>query len=479
MIPHRTRLNFRYFHSWPMDERNANGGSSLPAALSRLCRTHCQMPAFSLAFGSLGDFVTAIQLAIKLSDLLIRRRGARSSIWTETQFELDTLNRELELLKSRPMPDPLVSVGIQQELTRCDSDVQALVIFLKKTLDQGLWQKALWIVSEEKTLTTLKAKITGRRHSLTFLLGLMNSGALQAARARVDEVHREVGDANTGIVAVVHGVDEIGSQVRRGNATIDTIAHGVDGIVHGVGGITQGVNEIGSQVRHGNATIDTIAQGVDGIAHSVDGIEGHVNHASTQIRAQFETYQAQIVEVVTHLPRGVANDIFFVLSPTGVPIPISIVYCNTFKKLHRILEATLRDQRAAGARFVEQGSYAIVSSSGNIVSPARFNATIRGSVCLAISIAQPLVIDTQTQKCSYCRANCQIAMDGWYECENSNCRSKYLIFTPPEQITHDGLSIKFMQGQVFEDPADETKNFRRVHFTPLVSPLIRAYWQTM
>ncbi|KAJ7129129.1 hypothetical protein C8R46DRAFT_1363251 [Mycena filopes] len=320
------------------------------------------MPAFALAFGSFGDFVTAIQLAIKLSDLLIRRRGARSSIWIETQSELNTLNKELELLKSCPIPDPLVSVGIQQELTRCDSDVQALVKFLKDALDQGLWQKVLWTVSEERTLAALKAKIAGRRQSLTFLVGLMNSGALQAARARLDEVHRAVGDANTGIVAVAHGVDEIGSQVRRGNATIDTIAHGVDGIVHSV----------------------------DGIAHSVDGMEAHVNHANAQIQAQFATYQAQIVEVVTHLPRGVANDIFFVLSPTGVPIPISIVYCSTYEKLDGILKATLRDQKAAGARYVEQGSYAIVSSSGDIVSPAEFNATIRGSVCLEMSIAQSL-----------------------------------------------------------------------------------------
>ncbi|KAJ7755881.1 hypothetical protein B0H16DRAFT_707274 [Mycena metata] len=73
-------------------------------------------------------------------------------------------------------------------------------------------------------------------------------------------------------------------------------------------------------------TQDTVVNGVSSLAQ------------------QLATYQQQIVAVVRQVSRSVAEDLFVVISPTGVSIPVPLAYCGTFLALVPILDAYFKSQ---------------------------------------------------------------------------------------------------------------------------------------
>jgi hypothetical protein len=44
---------------------------------------------------------------------------------------------------------------------------------------------------------------------------------------------------------------------------------------------------------------------------------------------QLAAYQEQVT--ADHVPRGVAEAVFVVISPTGISIPISVIYCSSYQ----------------------------------------------------------------------------------------------------------------------------------------------------
>jgi hypothetical protein len=58
-----------------------------------------------------------------------------------------------------------------------------------------------------------------------------------------------------------------------------------------------------------------------------DCVENGVGALSEQLAI----YQRQIMSAIGHIPHGVSVDMFFVISPTGIPIPISFTFCTSYR----------------------------------------------------------------------------------------------------------------------------------------------------
>ncbi|KAJ7755875.1 hypothetical protein B0H16DRAFT_1886161 [Mycena metata] len=65
-------------------------------------------------------------------------------------------------------------------------------------------------------------------------------------------------------------------------------------------------------------------------------IEGNTETQHTVVNGvnslaqQLAMYQQQIIAVVRQVSRGVVEDLFVVISPTGVSIPVPLAYCSTY-----------------------------------------------------------------------------------------------------------------------------------------------------
>ncbi|KAJ7739882.1 hypothetical protein B0H16DRAFT_1729259 [Mycena metata] len=79
---------------------------------------------------------------------------------------------------------------------------------------------------------------------------------------------------------------------------------------------------------------------VNVITHTRDTVESGVNSLAQQLA----TYQQQIVAVVRQVSRGVTEDLFVIISPAGVSIPVPLAYCGTFRDLRRILNAYFKPE---------------------------------------------------------------------------------------------------------------------------------------
>ncbi|KAJ7167569.1 hypothetical protein C8R46DRAFT_1218505 [Mycena filopes] len=329
--------------------------------------THPQhMPVFTLAYGSLGDIVSTTQLVIKIIQLL-RHSGSPSRAWTETENELKALGSELAHLTLQPTPEPFLSERIHQEVSRCHLVMARF--FSKMSRSQGLVGKIM---------------IIERRTALSVLVGLMNSGALEAVRDRVSEV-----------------------------------AEAVSGQIEAVGGQ---VASVSAEVGAGNALIQRV----------------HENVAQ-----QFELYQKQILAVITHVPHGLAEETFVVLSPIGVPIPISVVYCTSFEVLDLLLKTYLCGKREAGSRYVDRGDYSLISANGEVSPPSQVIETIKGSVCFEMSIIKGVADTSLLQKCPQCGHACEglepndAGWISWYLIFLGNSKpSLRTIPSPRTSITH-------------------------------------------
>ncbi|KAJ7044729.1 hypothetical protein C8F04DRAFT_595450 [Mycena alexandri] len=310
------------------------------------------MPVFTLAYGSLGDIVSTAQLVIKIVELL-RRSGPPSGAWIETETELKALGSELTHLTLHQAPGPFISQRIQQEVSRCHLVMTRF--FAKISASQGLVRKIMWAVTEEKELAAFRTQVIERRTALSVLVGLLNSGALKAVRDRVNEVAEAVGSQ---LQTVGGQVEAVGGQVATANA----------------------------EIGHGNALI---------------------RHVHENLAQQFETYQKQILAVITHVPHGLAEETFIVISPIGVPIPISLVYCTSFEVLDLLLKTYLCGKREAGSRYVDRGDYSLISSNGEVSAPSQLIGTIKGSMCLEMSIVKRVSDASLREKCPQCGHTCQ------------------------------------------------------------------------
>ncbi|KAF8150526.1 hypothetical protein K438DRAFT_1988481 [Mycena galopus ATCC 62051] len=279
------------------------------------------MPVFSLAYGSFGDIFTTAQLVVQIITTL--RRGGRSSRgWRETENELKGLGNDLAQLTLHPPSDPVMAARVQQEVAR--SHLVMAGFFAKINSSTGLLQKLIWAVSEERELAAFRAQVIERRTALGVLLGLINSGALVAVQARVEEVCALVQDR----------VDDISSQVGNGNATIVQDMH--------------------------------------------DHISG--------IARQLALYQAQVTAVISQVPHRVLDETFVVVSPTGMRIPISVAFCTSYEILDGVLKTYMRGRREVGSRYVERGDYTIAWKQDKVIAPAQFMRTVQAGMHLEMVI---------------------------------------------------------------------------------------------
>ncbi|KAJ7490703.1 hypothetical protein FB451DRAFT_1220830 [Mycena latifolia] len=168
----------------------------------------------------------------------------------------------------------------------------------------------------------------------------------------------------------------------------------------------------------------------------IDQVGGHVSDAHNMLRdvqdyvngltQQIAVYHEQVV--ADHVPHGVAEATFVVISPTGIPIPISVIFCSSYQDLDRIVKAYLHGRKEAGCCYVERGDYSIVSPKGDILRPPEFLTTLRDGIRLEMCIIKR---DTARgwQKCPQCghRSTGASSNVGWITCQNPSCGSRYRL----------------------------------------------------
>ncbi|KAJ7831063.1 hypothetical protein B0H13DRAFT_255904 [Mycena leptocephala] len=181
-------------------------------------------------------------------------------------------------------------------------------------------------------------------------------------------------------------------------------------------------------------------------------------------------------ETVLKLPiaRGVYDDVFGVIDPTGGYIPIALRACRVYSDLDRIIKAYLANRPDAGADYVQRGDYEIVSTEGNIILPVEFTRTVQAGMQVEMSIIKRLPrvrsYQTQSTRCPHCRrtnANEPLAESEWFKCTNPRCGRKYRI----DAENPDGTIEEIMSPQMQEQPLisqhasvhDEEASFRLVH----------------
>lgn len=156
-----------------------------PLTLLTLC--HCfpksrsasrGMPLFALAYGSFGDILATVQLAIKIA-ILLRQRDTPSTECKKTEAELKSLSGDLDLahLALQRMPTsplfPFVAKRLHDEVSR--SHELMARFFTKITAPRGLWDKVWWAASQEKELAAFRAQVIERRTALGLIVDFMNS----------------------------------------------------------------------------------------------------------------------------------------------------------------------------------------------------------------------------------------------------------------------------------------------------------------
>ncbi|KAJ7144152.1 hypothetical protein C8R44DRAFT_846110 [Mycena epipterygia] len=147
------------------------------------------MPLFALAYGSFGDIVATVQLAIKIA-IILRQRGTPSMECKKTEAELKSLSGDLDLAhltlqRMSASPSlPFVTKRLQDEVSRCHKLMARF--FTKITVPEGLWDRVWWAASQEKKLAAFRAQVIERRTALSLIVDFMNSGALLALQDRIE-----------------------------------------------------------------------------------------------------------------------------------------------------------------------------------------------------------------------------------------------------------------------------------------------------
>ncbi|KAJ7044728.1 hypothetical protein C8F04DRAFT_1249982 [Mycena alexandri] len=347
------------------------------------------MPVFALAYGSLGDFVTTIELIVSIVNFM-RAGGAPSHAWTETEDELKALCDQLTYLNLRlPTLEPLVALQITQEVVRCHSVLKRFSDKIKSA--EGWMHKFMWAISADKALAAFRREVIERKTALGVLIGLMHLGGLAAVGDRVREVSSQVAEVGKELVAEVAAVND---QVEEVGSAVEVVASQVQVARADVAVVGAQVTAFGVEVRHGHDLF---------------------RNAHERLTQLFANHQAQMVSVITHLPRDVAAEVFVVLSPTGVSIPIPIVYCTSYEDLDRILKTYICGGRQPGSRYVAQDNYRIISPDGRVVHPTQFITAASGNACLEMSIVKSRRIWFSKAECPQCQRACRKSTEGWRE----------------------------------------------------------------
>ncbi|KAF8161819.1 hypothetical protein K438DRAFT_307772 [Mycena galopus ATCC 62051] len=338
------------------------------------------MPTFSFAYGSFGDILATAQLVVQIISTL-RCGGRPSPGWTETENELKGLGNDLAHLTLNPPSDPYIAARVHQEVARCHRIM--VRFFARINSATGLVRKLMWAASEERELAAFKTQVIERRAALGVLLGLMNSGALAAVQARVHDVCDQVGHLQ---IRVDEGTVEVSEQIELAHARVNEVGGQVE-FVHA------GVDEVGEQVEHVRARVDEVGSQVGHVLVRVDEVSSQVSNANAiacdmrkSITQQLTDYHAQITAVISHVPHGVPDPTFVVLSPTGARFPISVIYCTSYEVLDGLLKMYMRGRREVGSRYVERGDYTIAWQQGRVIEPAQFMRTVQAGMHLEIVV---------------------------------------------------------------------------------------------
>ncbi|KAJ7503864.1 hypothetical protein B0H11DRAFT_565182 [Mycena galericulata] len=300
------------------------------------------MPIFALAFGSFGDFEATIGLVIRIAILL--RNGCKpSNECADTEKELKVLYNDLILAQSALQQTPvapLVAERIRREVVQCHAIMAGF--FTKVTAHQGFFQRIWSAASEEKVLARFRMQIIERRAAVGLVVGLLNSGVLRAVQDRIGEVHSQV-DAGNDRVGEVH-----------------------DGVVS--------VRDRISEVHDGVLSVqDRVGEVHDGVL----SIQNHVVEARDEMRGM-RSLMTQMLTVISHVPHGVSEATFFVLLPNGKPIPISLLFCTSFKDVDRLVEMHARTEwkRKADPSYLMElfidSAYDYVTPDGHTMPPSQF-----------------------------------------------------------------------------------------------------------
>ncbi|KAJ6561410.1 hypothetical protein DFH09DRAFT_1279210 [Mycena vulgaris] len=350
------------------------------------------MPVLAFGFGSFGDILAAVQLAVRIA--IILRQSGNSIECAETEKELKALSGDLDLADrtlqqtSGSSLAPFVAARIRDEVVQCHKLMARF--FMKITAPQSFVQKIRWAASQEKELAKFRTQINERRSALGLVMDVINSlgcrGALMAVRDRIDG---------------------IGGQVRQGHTLIQDVHNGVNNVA-------QRLDEVGGQVRQGHSLIQ-------------DGVSG--------LLQQLATYHEQVVAIIKHVPDGISEAMFVVISPIGIPIPISLTFCTSFNLLDHILERYMRGRKEAGGRYVERGDYRMISPEGDIINPPAFIRTLKAGVRLEMSIVK---WGSTLYKCPQCKSPVWDSIHvvaHWTTCQNPNCGSRFRTQRSPIRPT--------------------------------------------
>ncbi|KAJ6561414.1 hypothetical protein DFH09DRAFT_493434 [Mycena vulgaris] len=381
------------------------------------------MPVLAFGFGSFGDILAAVQLAVRIT--IILRQSGNSTECAETEKELKALSGDLDLadrtlqqMAGSPLA-PFVAERIRDEVVQCHKLMARF--FMKITAPQSLVQNIRWAASQEKELAKLRTQINERRSVLGLVMHVINSGALMAVHDRIDDVagqvrqgHTLIQDVHNGVSNVAQQLDDVGGQVHHGHTLIQDVHNGVSNVsqqldevggqvrhghaliqdVHnGVSNISQQLDEVGGQVRHGHTLIQDVHNGISKVSQHLNEVGDQVRHGHNLIQdgfsglvEQFTTHHAQIMAVINHVPNGVSEAMFVVVSPTGISIPVSVTFCTSYSVLDGLLKTYLGGQKKAGGHYVERGDYSIVSPEGDTIRPSVFIRTLKVGLCLEMSI---------------------------------------------------------------------------------------------
>ncbi|KAJ7211777.1 hypothetical protein GGX14DRAFT_565005 [Mycena pura] len=405
-------------HRPPDCEKLAPQIAVMPVAVSALdfmaSSSLLEMPVVAFAFGSFGDILAVIQLAIAIA-IFFYQRGKPSTECTEAEKEVELLRNDLFLVHlalQRTAGSPLAPIAnerIQNEVVRC----QKLLApnFAKITAPRGLWQKVRWVTSQEKELAAFKAQVIERRTALNLILEFINSGALLALPDRIDQ-----------------GVGGLSQQLATCHAQIETqMAANSDALFALPDRIDQGVGGLSQQLATCHARIETqMAANSGALLALPDRIDQGVGGLSQLLATCRAEIVAEIMATVSHIPCGVYEAMFVVISPTGISIPISLTLCVSYEVLDDILTTYMRHRREAGGHYVERGDYKIVSPAGDIIQPPQFDRIIKAGLTLEISIIKRVRESRRCPQCGFTKSP-TLDVGQWITCYNVNCGSKYQI----------------------------------------------------
>ncbi|KAJ7102677.1 hypothetical protein C8R43DRAFT_1047666 [Mycena crocata] len=175
------------------------------------------MSAVAFAYGSFGDILATAQLIAKVA-IALHRSGKPSKEGMQTEQELKLLGHDLAQLTVMHTDDTIdltsstatyAASRIQAEVRSCHRIMAKF--FEKISASRGLLQKVLWAGSEDKELAAFKMQVIERRTALSNVVGLLNSGALNAVHDRVEEVGVQL----AGLGINMHdGVGELSRQLK-------------------------------------------------------------------------------------------------------------------------------------------------------------------------------------------------------------------------------------------------------------------------